>query len=68
MERVLSPPKRCIIKNGKLQRRIMREQFITLDELRSEMRLKDIEHLSEVENAYVEPSGELSFFRKEKQD
>ncbi|MCQ9615797.1 DUF421 domain-containing protein [Paenalcaligenes niemegkensis] len=46
----------------------MREQFITLDELRSEMRLKDIEHLSEVENAYVEPSGELSFFRKEKQD
>ena len=42
----------------------MREQYITLEELKSEMRLKGIEALSDVETAYVEPSGEISFFTK----
>ena len=64
LEEKLSPRKRCIIKNHQLQRRVMREQYITLEELKSEMRLKGIEALSDVETAYVEPSGEISFFTK----
>ena len=67
MERFFTPERHQIIKDGALQRRIMRHHYITLDELTSEMRLKGIESLADVGNAYVEPSGEIRFFEVKKQ-
>src|SRR5690606_32658773 len=67
MERFFTPERHQITKDGALQRRILRRHYIALDELTSEMRLKGIESLADVGNAYVEPSGEISFFEVKKQ-
>ena len=60
-ERVVASPPLPIVLDGRLQRRNMRREFITEDELRAELRAKDIDDLAEVERAYVEPEGEITF-------
>lgn len=60
-ERLVASPPLPIVLHGKLQRRNMRREFITEDELRAELRAHDIDDLSEVERACVEPEGEITF-------
>ncbi len=56
-----------LIKRGKLQKNEMEKMRLTLDDLLSELRLKDISSLSQVEYAILEPSGRISAFRKDKE-
>jgi uncharacterized membrane protein YcaP (DUF421 family) len=56
----LEPPKKLLIRDGKLQRRHMREELITEDELMSQLRQHGIEDPDEVKHAYVEPDGQIS--------
>lgn len=60
---VASPPLPLVV-DGKLQRRNMRREFITEDELRAEMHAHDIRDLSEVERACVESEGEITFITR----
>ncbi|AOB32019.1 hypothetical protein AKI39_16875 [Bordetella sp. H567] len=59
----LMPPKLCLVKDGQLQRRAMRRESITSDELASELRQKGVEDISEVRRAYLEPDGSVSVIK-----
>lgn len=67
-ERLVASPPLPIVLDGRLQRRSMRREFITEDELRAELRAHDIEDLADVERAYVEPEGEITFLTRKRSD
>ena len=60
LEHLIRPSPLPLIEGGRLNRRNMREELVTLDELQSLLREKDIHDISLVEIAYLEPSGVLS--------
>jgi uncharacterized membrane protein YcaP (DUF421 family) len=60
----LEPPNKVLIADGKLQRRQMREELITEDELMSQLRQHGIEDPREVKRAYVEPDGQISVLKQ----
>ncbi|ARP86015.1 hypothetical protein CAL13_07200 [Bordetella genomosp. 9] len=61
---LLQPPKLCIVKDGELQRRAMRRESITPDELESELRQKGITDVADVRRAYIEPDGSISVIKR----
>lgn len=65
LDRLVTPRKVCVVWNGELQWRNMRREYVTREEILSEMRLAGIESLESVQAAYIEPNGKLSFLRSE---
>lgn len=55
-----------IINKGKIDEHAMREQRYNFDDLLMQLREKDIRNLGDVEFAILEPSGELSVLKKDK--
>ena len=55
-----------IIKEGILNQRELAKQRMSINELLSELRLKDIDDISKVDYAIIEPNGKLSVFEKKK--
>ena len=68
VERVLAPPRLCLVRDGRPDRRNMRRQFISLDELMSKVRQEGLEDLSRVKRMYLESDGEISLIRYPKDD
>ena len=62
-ERLLSPPPLALIKNGRMSRRNMRQEFITEEELKSQLRQQGISEFAEVKEACLEANGELSIIK-----
>ena len=60
---LLSPERLCLVRNGVMQKRSMRREYITESELMAELRLKGINELREVRRAYIEETGEISIQR-----
>lgn len=58
-----SPPLK-IIANGKVLRRNLRREFISNDELQSQLRANNIRDVSEVLSAHVEGEGHITFVKK----
>lgn len=54
-----------IIHKGKLDKNAMRKQRYNLDDLLMQLRDQQIEKMSDVEYAILEPSGNLSIYKKE---
>ncbi len=65
VRRVVEPPPLVLVRNGKIQYRNLRREFITMDELRSQMRINGIEDMSKVRTACMEPDGQISVTKKE---
>ena len=63
VERMMKPPKLPLVENGELRRENMRRELVTVEELRSQLRLQGIDDLSEVRRAYMEPDGQVSVLR-----
>lgn len=63
LERLLSSPPLELIKNGKMNRRNMRSEFITEDELWGQLRQQGISELTEIQQACLEANGELSVIK-----
>jgi uncharacterized membrane protein YcaP (DUF421 family) len=63
VDRMLDPGRVCLIKDGIMQRRGMRREYVTRDELMSELRQHGVEDLSEVRRAYMESQGEISVLK-----
>lgn len=57
---LLSPDRICLVRDGVMQRRAMRREYITEAELMSELRLHGINRLSDVRRAYIEETGDVS--------
>lgn len=53
-----------LIKDGKLQEKIMKKHTITKADLEEQLRLKGVERVEDVRSAVLERSGEISVIRK----
>jgi uncharacterized membrane protein YcaP (DUF421 family) len=62
--RVLSPPPLLLVKDGRMLRRNMRKQFISEDELMSQIRQHGLKDLREVKAAYLEGDGPISVIKQ----
>jgi uncharacterized membrane protein YcaP (DUF421 family) len=60
VERLIHPRPLPLIEDGQLRRRNMRREFITEDELLTELRLQGIERFDDVRAAYIEGNGRVS--------
>jgi uncharacterized membrane protein YcaP (DUF421 family) len=65
IRRLVQPPPLLLIKDGKLQRKNMRQELITSEEIKSRLREQGIKDLSEVKMAYLEEDGEISILRQD---
>jgi uncharacterized membrane protein YcaP (DUF421 family) len=52
----------CIISEGKFSIATFKKESLAQDEFFSELRMKSVEHLGQVKNAFMETSGEISVF------
>ena len=62
--RLLQPAPLPLIKNGKLLPRNMRQEFITLDELKSQLRKEGVDDIAHVKLAAIEADGAISVIKK----
>ncbi|MEX5258048.1 DUF421 domain-containing protein [Kocuria arenosa] len=56
---------KSLIRNGELDHRVMRREFMTRAEVLSQLRLHGITDLAEVKRAYIEPNGMISVIRRD---
>lgn len=64
---LLKPKPQPLIYDGQLQKRTMRREFMTRDEVDSELRLNGITDIADVRLAFVEPNGSISVIRHSEQ-
>ena len=62
--RLLEPPPLVLVRNGRVLRRALDSQLMTLEELRSKLREKEVEDVAEVKIAQFEPNGEFSVIKR----
>ena len=65
LARILKARPKPLIEDGQLNRRLMRRELITDDEIASQLRLQGVGDLAMVERAYIEPNGMISIFRRD---
>jgi uncharacterized membrane protein YcaP (DUF421 family) len=62
---LVEPAPLPLIKDGKILRRNMRHEFITEDELMTQIREKGVDDISQVKQAYIESNGQISVIQQE---
>jgi uncharacterized membrane protein YcaP (DUF421 family) len=60
IERAIRPSPLPLVENGRVNRRNMREELVTIDELQSMLRDKEVHDIGSVTIAYLEPSDTLT--------
>jgi uncharacterized membrane protein YcaP (DUF421 family) len=68
LRKILEPSPLPLVLNGKVQRRNMREEFLSMEELQSKLREKGVEDIGSVRAAYLESDGEFSVLQYEKEE
>lgn len=63
--KLLTADRVCLIQDGQLCRRNMRKEYITRDELLSELRQEGIEDIAHVRRAYIEADGNISVIKRD---
>ena len=63
ISRLLHASPLLLVVDGRLQRRNLRAEFISQDELNEQLRKQGIERLEQVKRCYLEPDGGLSVIR-----
>lgn len=66
IQKLIHPPPLLLIKNGMIVRKNLRKEFITEDELMSQVREQGIGTIHEVKEAYMEMDGHISVIGFEK--
>jgi uncharacterized membrane protein YcaP (DUF421 family) len=64
VQRLLRPPPLLLIKDGRIQRRNLRLEMITEEELMAKLREQGIEQVEEVKQSYIEGDGTISVIKK----
>jgi uncharacterized membrane protein YcaP (DUF421 family) len=68
VRRFAMPPRLVLVRQGVMQLRNMRREFITEEELTQKLREQGIDTLADVKVAYLEGDGQISVIRREKDD
>jgi uncharacterized membrane protein YcaP (DUF421 family) len=67
LDRLMRPAPVTLIRDGRVDRRALRREAITQDELLGELRLQGVEDTSEVRLAKMEQDGRISVIKREAQ-
>jgi uncharacterized membrane protein YcaP (DUF421 family) len=62
--RIILPQPLCLIKDGVKQEKTLRRELISDEELGEMLREHEIDDISEVRRAYLEPDGQVTMLRK----
>jgi len=62
--RLLEADKVCLVRDGQMIKRSMRREYISPEELMSELRQQGCKDLSDVQRAYIEPDGNISVLKR----
>ena len=65
VQRLLRPAPLLLIKDGRMQRRNMRQEMITQEELMGQLRQQGVESVGEVKKCYLEGDGHISVIKVE---
>lgn len=66
--RLLKARPRPLIEDGRLNRRVMRRELMTDQEVEAQMRLHGVKDLKTVARAYIEPNGMISILRRDDEE
>lgn len=61
----VAPPV-CLVRNGQLQRRNLRKEYVTEDELWTQLREQGVEAMEDVKEVYLESDGRFSVIKNDK--
>jgi uncharacterized membrane protein YcaP (DUF421 family) len=64
LRRLIHPPPLDLIRDGKVNRRNLRRELVTMDELKAQLREQGIDDLGQVRRAYMEGDGRISVVSK----
>jgi uncharacterized membrane protein YcaP (DUF421 family) len=65
VQRFLRPAPLLLIDNGEINRRNLRKEMITMDELRSLLREQGVDDVGDVKECYLEGDGRISVVRRD---
>lgn len=65
LQKILEPPPLLLIDNGRLQRRNLRHEFISEEELKAKLREHGVTDYAQVKRAFLESEGEVSVIKKQ---
>lgn len=65
IEKLLAAQRLCLVRNGKISRRNMRKELITLDELTEKLHAAGLESFAQVKLMYMESDGEISVIKRD---
>jgi uncharacterized membrane protein YcaP (DUF421 family) len=68
MQRILRPAPLMLIKSGKVNRRNMREEMITMEELTSLLREQGVDDIGTVKKCFLEGDGRISVITDDDKD
>ncbi|PJX26332.1 hypothetical protein CAP48_10085 [Advenella sp. S44] len=68
VNRILAPDRLLLVKDGILQLKNMRREYVTRAELMEQLRINGIDELVQVKRAYLETNGEISVIETEKRN
>ena len=63
-EKLILPQPLVLVQDGKILRRNMRQELITVEELMTSLRHQGIEKVHDVERAFMEPDGTISVIKR----
>ncbi|MGR6968110.1 DUF421 domain-containing protein [Streptomyces cynarae] len=61
---ILKARARPLVEDGRLNRRAMRRELMTEEEVMAQLRLHGVDGLSDIRRAYLEPNGMISIIRR----
>jgi len=65
---LLHPAPLLLVKNGRVQRRNLRSEMLTMNDLKEQLREQGVAEVREVKECYLETDGRLSVIRQAGQD
>ncbi len=68
IRRWVQPPPLALIRDSKLQRKAMRQELISTEEMKSRLREQGIENMNEIKIAYLEEDSEISVLLRDGQE
>ncbi|MBA3681526.1 MAG: DUF421 domain-containing protein [Bacteroidetes bacterium] len=67
-EQLVEGKTECLIEEGRFSVEKFQRESLALDEFFTELRLKSVEHLGQVQNAYIETTGDVSIYYYDDKD
>ncbi|HJS21565.1 MAG TPA: YetF domain-containing protein [Steroidobacteraceae bacterium] len=63
LARVIAPQALVLVRNGRVLRDNLQREMLTLEDLKSRLRLQGVEHIADVKLAHLEEDGQISVIR-----